>query len=42
VLLPALGTSGTILACGAAAALAGLAGMLGAPARSLGPGFEPA
>ncbi|WP_296596393.1 MFS transporter [Phenylobacterium sp.] len=37
--LHALGPANTILACGAAAAIAGFAGMLGGPARRLGPGF---
>jgi DHA3 family macrolide efflux protein-like MFS transporter len=39
-LLPALGTVGTTLACGAAATFAAVVGMLSGPARRLGPGFE--
>jgi hypothetical protein len=42
LILEALGPAGTILICGLAGAAAGLAGMLGRPARRLGPGFEPA
>lgn len=38
-ILRALGPANTILVCGLVATIAGLAGMLGGPARRLGPGF---
>ena len=38
-ILRALGPANTILACGVVATIAGLSGMLGGPARRLGPGF---
>ncbi len=38
-ILGALGPANTIVACGVAAAVAGIVGMLGGPARRLGPGF---
>ena len=38
-ILRALGPANTILVCGVVATIAGLAGMLGGPARRLGPGF---
>jgi hypothetical protein len=42
LVLAALGPPPTIVVCGLAAAAAGLAGRLGAPARAYGPGFETA
>lgn len=39
-ILRALGPAHTILACGVVATIAGLAGLLGGPARRLGPNFE--
>jgi MFS family permease len=42
VILTALGTAPTIVACGLVTTAAGVAGILGGPARRLGPGFETA